>query len=185
MGQAESRDRAGARPGGWGAGGRPLKCPGASRLPASPPPGTSAPPRSPAPPPPAPPICVLPWPPARHCSRKPISTPSGAAATLPFNLQRPGGGAGPRGGAAGPGQLRTGGRRASIHQGSRWSVKTGGRWHRGRNCKEGEPSILKATVKKIATNKNPCLYSSPGSVSFIPSSSFTSPSLHLFTPSSL
>lgn len=60
-----------------------------------------------------------------------------------------------------------------------------GRWHRRRNCKEGEPSILKATVKKIATNKNPCLYSSPGSVSFIHSSSFTSPSLHLFTPSSL
>lgn len=183
MGQAGGRDRAGARPGGWGREGGRLSCPCTSRLPASPPPGTSAPPRSPAPTPPAPPICVLPRPPARHCSRRPISTPSGAAPTLPFNLQRPGGGAGLRGGA-GLGQLRAGGRRASI-KGRLGRENRRGRWDRRRNCKEGEPSILKATVKKIATNKNPCLYSSPGSVSFIHSSSFTSPSLHSFIPSSL
>lgn len=53
------------------------------------------------------------------------------------------------------------------------------------DCEGGDgPRMSKAIVKEIAANKDPCLSSSPGSVSFIHSSAFISPSLRSFIPSS-
>lgn len=174
-GSGRSRDQTGR----LGAGGRPLKR--ARHLPppapASPPLSLRAPPRSPAPPRrPRPPACS----PGRLC----ITAPGGQSAPRAARRQRchsflqsPGGGAGPRGGGAGRGEERgLDGRQPSI-KGLVGREHRRGPGERRRSYRGGGgPKTLSATVKKVATNEDPHLCSSPGSESLIHSASFVSSS---------